>query len=370
MAVWGEADGMKWLLVILTLFALTGCDYDEVKREIGYKGKARINPWLAAERFCGRYGGKVKSLPSWTAPVRGDAVWFVPASLLNNDSFTRRLENWVKDGGHLVILVEHANAETNDWSPYSMEPELVSPVIHMLVRAGIELTPSEKTMKASKIRFSGNSYTVNASSETSVKVRSKKPAVFASTKSGAGRLTVLTDARLFRNRWIGDEEHAALLDALITATNSAGNIGFLRGSGLSLWGLLCDHLWPLLWGLGVLTGLWLWKNFARFGPVEATTGPSVLRGYDHHLEALGDFQWRVDRAAGLLHPLRLQIIERGQRISMRAGHRDDDFFQFLADRAGIPRERVNRAMSESSPPDSAILTRITADLQRLLQVLH
>ena len=96
----------------------------------------------------------------------------------------------------------------------------------------------------------------------------------------------------------------------------------------------------------------------------------MLRGYEHHLEALGDFQWRLDRAASLLAPLREQIVELGQRTSVRAGRRDDDFFQFLADRAGLPRERVFRALAEAAPADSAILTRTTADLQQLLKVLN
>ena len=370
MAVPGKVAGMKWLFILLTALLLTACDYEEVKREIGYKGKARINPWLAAERFCGQYDGTVKSLASWTAPVAGDAVWFVPASILTNESFTRRLERWVSDGGHLVVLFEHANAETNDWSPHSTEPELEPAVLHMLDRVGIELKVAEIKTKASKIRFKGHNYQVDASSAASVKVRGKKSGILVSTKSGEGRVTVLTDARLFRNRWIGDKDHAALLEALIMATNSGGDIGFLRGSGLSLWGLLSEHLWPVLCGFGVLTFLWLWKNFTRFGPIEAVAGPSALRGYDHHLEALGDFQWRLDRAAALLNPLRTQILERGQRISTRVGRRDDDFFQFLADRSALSRERVSHAMSEAVPPDSAVLTRIVADLQRLLRVLH
>ena len=181
---------------------------------------------------------------------------------------------------------------------------------------------------------------------------------------------MITDGRIFRNRWIADHEHAALLAALIEATEYEGAVGFLRGSGLSLWGLLGNHLWPVLVGLGLLAVLWLWQSLTRFGPVEASDGVSTLRGYEHHLEALGDFQWRLDRAAALLAPLRGQIVERGQRLSARAGRRDDDFFQFLADRADLPRERVFRALAESAPPDSATLTRTAADLQKLLQVLH
>ena len=361
---------MKWLGLLAMALALTACDTTEVKREIGYKGKARINPWLAAERFAAHDGGAVRSLAAWTAPEFEDAVWFVPASVLTNESFTRKLESWVGEGGHLVLLVEHANSESNDWSRHAPEAELSPALLGMLDDSGISLEQKEKPVTAETIEFEGKSYEVDAQSDTSVAVDDGMPGVFASVESGDGRISVLTDGRLFRNRWIGDKEHAALLAALIQVTEYDGDIAFLRGSGLSLWGLLSDHLWPVLLGLAVLTVLWLWKNFTRFGPLEAADGRSTLRGYEHHLEALGDFLWRLDRAAALLVPLRAQIVERGQRLVTRVGRRDDDFFQFLADRAGLPRERVFRALAEAAPADSAVLTRTTADLQRLLQVLH
>ena len=361
---------MKGLGLLLIALALTACDTTEVKREIGYKGKARINPWLAAERFAAHDGGVVRSLAMWTAPEAEDALWFVPASVLTNESFTRRMESWVDDGGHLVLLVEHANSESNDWSRHAPEAELSPALLGMLDNSGISLERRAKPVTAETIEFEGKSYEVDAESDTGVSVADGEPGVFASVESGDGRISVLTDGRLFRNRWIGDNEHAALLDALLRVTEYEGSIAFLRGSGLSLWGLLGDHLWPVLLALAVLTSLWLWKNFTRFGPLEAADGSSTLRGYEHHLEALGDFQWRLDRAAALLVPLRAQIVERGQRLISRAGRRDDDFFQFLADRSGLPRERVLRALAEAAPADSAVLTRTTADLQRLLQVLH
>jgi hypothetical protein len=364
---------MKFLWLMLAACFLTTCEYTEVKREVGYKGKARVNPWLAAERFAARYDHEVRSLGSWTAPDGGDLVWFVPASLLGNQSFTRRMQDWVEDGGHLVLLVEHADTETNDWSRNTIEPRLEPALVEMLRRMGILLKEggsSETPVTASKVEFAGNSFEVSAKSTCSVSVHGGAPGVFASLKRGDGRITVITDARVFRNRWIGEKEHAGLLAALIEATEFEGAVGFLRGSGLSLWGLLGNHLWPVLVGLGLLILLWLWKNLSRFGPLEAAEGVSPLRGYEHHLEALGDFQWRLDRAAALLAPLRTQILERGQRVSARSGRSDDEFFQFLADRAELPRERVSRALAESAPPDSFTLARTTADLQKLLQVLH
>ena len=364
---------MKWIGLVMAVFILTACDYTEVKREIGYKGKARVNPWLAAERFCESYEGDVRSLATWTAPTVADSVWFVPASILGNESFVRQVESWVREGGHLVVLVDHANAEANDWSPPGPTLTPDPALIGMLERSGIKLEHPDSArdnVKASKIKFDGKTFKVDASSDSDVSLNGGKKRVFVSVKQGEGRLTVLTDGRLFRNRWIGEKDHAGLLDALVRASGYDGNIGFTRGSALSLWKLLRDHLWPVLAGLGGLILLWLWKNFSRFGPLEAASGASTLRGYDHHLEALGDFQWRLDRAAALLAPLRAQIVERGQRMSQRSGHRDDDFFQFLATLADLPRERVFRALAESAPADSAVLTRTTADLQRLLHVLH
>ena len=364
---------MKYFLLLAFSIFPTACDYTEVERETGYKGKARTNPWLAAERFAESYSENVNSLGSWKAPESGDSTWFVPVSILSNTSFTRRIETWVNEGGHLVLLVEHANAETNDWAGESPQEKLEPALIQMLERVGITLDnenlSGEPTI-ATEIEFEGNSYLVNATSASSVVAYGGEPGVFASVESGEGRISVLTDARLFRNRWIAENEHADLFDALIQSSDREGNIGFIRSSGLSLWRLLKKYVWPVLVALSVLIVLWLWKNFSRFGPLEAETSSSNLRGYDHHLEALGNFQWRLDRAAGLLIPLRSKIIEYGQRVSTRAGCRDDDFLQFLADRTDIPRERVARALTEVSPADSTILTRTTADLQRLQQFLH
>lgn len=365
-----------WNLLLLLFVFLASCKYKEVTRETGYKGKARLNPWLAAERFCEKYEGGVRSLAYWTPPTFGDALWIAPASVLGNESFAGQVEDWVEDGGHLLLLVDHAGSG-NDWSYLDNRSPLQPALVHMLERMGITLEEGKRGFKettASKIEFKGKSYEVDAKSTSTVKLENSKssdpPGVFATTRNGKGRVTVLTDARLFRNRWIGDKDHAALLDALVRGTDYEGDIVFVRGASIPLSTLLGDHLWTALLALCVLVVLWLWKSFSRFGPMESAVAPSPLRAYDHHLEALGDFQWRLDKASSLLAPLRAQIVERGQRMSAAVGRRDDDFFQFLADLAGIPRERAFRALAEAAPPDPATLARTSADLQRMLQVLH
>jgi len=320
-----------------------------------------------------RAGYDTRAVIAWTRPEPEDAVWMVPASILGNDSYTRQMEEWVNCGGHLVLLVEHADSETGDWSEYPMPPDLKSALFAMLQRAGIELENKRTSggeITANSIQFEERRYQVSAKSMATVAEKGEKGGVFVSRKVGDGRISVITDGRVFRNRWIGDLQHADLLQALLDSTGYDGRVGFMRGSGLSLWSLVMDHLPEMMLGFAVWMLFWLWKCLCRFGPMEAASAPPLLRGYEHHLEALGDFQWRLDHGAELLAPLREQIIELGQRLSVRSGHRDEDFFQYLADRAGLTRERVFRALAETKPADSVILTRTSADLQQLLKVLN
>lgn len=356
-------------MMLAAALVLTSCEYEEVERETGYKGKARVNPWLAAERFTEQMGEEVVTVIAWTEPEPGDSAWLVPATVLSNESFTRRMEEWVRGGGHLILLIEHADAETNDWLG-SHSPPVVEPALEvMLERARLHLHEGTRAT-ARKIRFEGQTFKVDADSRYAVSKGRGKSSVFATARLEEGRITVLTDGRIFRNRWIAENDHAALLSALIEASEYEGSVGFMRGAGLSLWSLLREHLTPVLLGIAAWLLLWLWKSLSRFGPIESATPPPVLRGYGYHLEALGHFHWKFDRAAALLRSLREQTAEFGHRACLAAGHRADDLHSFLAERAGLPLDRVTRALSDITPPDPATLTRTTADLQQLLKTLN
>jgi hypothetical protein len=348
----------------------SSCSYEEYEREIGYKGKARVNPWLAAERFAKASGFEVVSSPTWQEPTWEDSVWFVPGMHLGNKTFIRQLETWMDDGGHLVVLLDNAESEANDWGrrfmPTVPEPALLA----FLERSGIVL--SEGADAATTAEFEGRSFRVEATSMKRVRARASEAGagVVATTRHGLGRLTVVADARVFRNRWIDKEEHAALLDALLGESDDAWRAGFIRGSGLTFWGLLGSTLWPVLIAFAAWLMFWLWRCFGRFGPLEAVDEPNNLRGYDTHLEALGGFHWELNRAADLLAPLRARIIERAHHVAARGGRADADVLDVLAERAGMPRDEVARAMAATAPKDAATLTRTTANLQHLLHKIQ
>lgn len=374
-AVSGKEDPVRFAVCLLAGIlglCLSSCKFEEVKVETGYKGKARMNPWLAAERFTEKRGYDVTSAASWKAPGWEDAVYFVPAAILNNSGFVNRIHDWVENGGHLIVMIDYSETEWNDWRSFTRTETRIEPILEeFLEDAGIEAKNVKGgSVAASEVTFDGVTYEVDASAAVSVKAEGGKGGVLASVAYGEGRVTAVADSRIFRSKFIDKSEHAALLAALTDASPHEGEVIFLRGSGTSIWEMFRRHLWPVLLGLGAMLVLWLWKCFSRFGPVEAGEERSPLRGYDHHLEALGDFQWRLDQANALLAPLRERIIEYGQRLAEQHRGKEHDFFELLAVRSGIPRDRVHRALVERSPADASILTRTAADLKRLLEVIH
>jgi len=354
-------------MVLALLAWLPGCNMTEVERELGYKGPARTNAWLAAERFTERYGYEVRSITTWRAPEWEDAVWLVPADVINNESFVAGAEEWISDGGHMILVMEYAEAFASDWGIGMMPRTEPAPaLLAMLARAGLEFRQDAGASESGEVVFDGETYETGAAARSSVAEVGGDPGVLASAAFGDGRLTVLTDGRIFRNRWIGDADHAALLLALIEGAEFEGSVVYVRGAVMSFWRLLVERLWPFLIGLGALLVLWLWRSFSRFGPLEPVATASALRGYDHHLEALGNYQWRLDRAKALLVPLREQLADYGHRLAGR----DEDAYDWFAQRADLPRERVFRALAGPTPSDPAELAHATADLQRLLHSLH
>lgn len=377
LALRGKAAGVRWFIQLLLLVGiLAGCSGTTREVETGYKGEARVNPWLAASRFLEHYEYQVDLISTWRTPAHHDAVWLVPANVINNELYARQLVEWVEDGGHLICLIDQAHLH-NDWSGRSSDEKLEPAFEKLLAAQQFTILPnpgrsgrhsSAGTPVTRRLRFSGGTFQTEMDPARLVAYRTGIPDALASARVGNGRFTVLTDAGPLRNRYIDNAQHAALLLALVDSSNG-GRIVIVRGAALSLWALLMERAWAAMIGLVVVILFWLWKNLGRFGPLEAAEAPSRLRGYDHHLEALGDFQWRLDKGASMIAPLRQEILERTHRLMTKTGRLDDDIFQLLAERVGITRERAFRALAEPAPADAGIFTRTAADLQAILKSL-
>lgn len=356
------------MLAAGTLLAGCGGGSTTIERETGYKGKARLDAYLAAERLLEHYGHEVESSPGWPQLDHDVAMVILPGSVLSTEAYVREISQWVAGGGHLLCLVEGAESHHDDWQKYgsfSRGEQLPDALGTWLKEASLEVTYGhDPKPRAERLEVDGESYEVFAESATGVAAGAKGAATFSQTPYGEGIISVMTDARPLRNRYISDHEHAALLMALVDQSPFGGKIVVVRDAALSLWTLLWRHGWPALAGLLAVTVFWLWKNMPRFGPMRRADPPNTLRDYDQHLEALGDFQWRLDKGAAMLRPLRESVLERAQRMSA-AGHREVDLFAWIAERSAITRERAERAMTHERPGDATSFTRVLADLQKI-----
>ncbi|MCU0795424.1 MAG: DUF4350 domain-containing protein [Akkermansiaceae bacterium] len=351
-------------MLVLGGLLLSSCKKVESTREVGHKGMARINPYLAAQRFLGDQGYEVQDALRWPDfDEKSPSMVVLPLSVLNAEGFVDDLAEWVQWGGHAVILLDHAESGVDDWDSLDGlgwgEEEEALPGEGWLQEIGLQVEDAVDE-STDEVEVEGGKFEVWMES-----ARRVGDGFIDSRELQYGRVTVVADARPFRNRWIGDYDHASLLRSLAELSPDDGPVIFLRFASVSFWTLLWERAWPAVIGLLVVVFLWLWKNLPRFGPLDSKESTNLLRAAGHHLEALGGFHWQLDRARALLHPLRESLMERAQRMAIASGQADADLFELLGERSGIGRERAQRAMLQEAPKDSASFTRLTADLQSI-----
>jgi hypothetical protein len=388
-AVAGWLRAGEWLVrwgVGLLAVLLVGCGhYVEREQEVGYRGAARLNPYLAAERFLERLDREVAAERSWPDLGYGDAMVVMPAAMLSAEGFVRQAGEWVNNGGHLVCLFDHADTGFNDWHEglrlTGFEEETPAVWVEWLKQHGVTLAEGREAGKAAGfdkrvVRLDDEAFEVSKAGAGKFMLEddhagggSGKARTFVSLPCGRGRVTLVADARMFRNRWIGEAEHAALLGEL-AAVSRDGTIRFVLGSGVSFWAMVWRHAWQVVAGLLAVTAVWLWRWMPRFGPRAELVAPDERRDYLRHLAAVGGFFWRLDRGAGLLGPLRAEVIERLQRRFTAAGGKaGEDIFALAETISGVPRDRAQRALTDTTRPDPARFTHMTADLQQMLNTL-
>jgi len=366
----------RCMMLLCGLLALGGCEYEEVERKIGYRGEARIDPYLAGRRFLGELGYDVRRERRWPELGGGDAMVILPAAMVEGRGTVEQLRRWVGDGGHLVCLFDGASSARNDWGMLmAKDPPPPEALVEWIESLGMKYDAEAEGADSEDGEF----WELGDLGEFGI----EKPGVprfswewneeeaaesVVSEMIGEGRLTLLSDARPLRNRYIGEADHALLLAALARASRP-GAVVFVVGSGVSFWAMLWRSGWPVIVALLVVIAIWLWRALPRFGPLKVETRIDDWRDYRRHLEAVGGFLWRHDRGHSLLEPLRREVQERLQRRRAAAGTQADDIFDLAASISGIPGERVRRALVGVGAPDPAGFTRITADLQQLLRTL-
>lgn len=377
--------------LLLCLIALCGCEEEDRKKvrdePIGYRGEARLNPYLAAETYLSEKGWEVESSRTWSNYRYETAIIFMPASFLETKGMGIRVLDWVGDGGTLVLTLEGGEPDWNDFIDDTVGDGVprkgdYSGLDHLFEEVGIsaddsypfnpsdtgeeeghlsrgwEMTRTDVDAGDFDLEFEGfinvdveDGWTWDTSNKGKFRIVEKD--------YGAGEVVVMAHARPFRNPYIGHADHADFLEYLAETYAYNGDIVFLYGSKSSFFGLLWKEGRMVVIGGLILLFAWLWMRIPRFGPVLKDNAVK-RRPYGEALKASARFLWRSGQVEHLLRPLRASLERQNQGDP-------STLYDRLAEESGLNREEVAEALTINPPKDPGHILKLVQKLQALLK---
>jgi len=428
---------LRGLMALVASLVLCGCSgkWEDYEKTLGYRGRARVNPFLAAERLLDELGHDAHGAKSLTKMPAHDAVILVSGEDGLPEGRAKQLLRWTFSGGHLIyclggtrpyndfetqfgsfiaaMLLEEEKDPVLEQLGVGVQKRLPEDEIKEIAKDVLnqeskKAAPPAKTDEAKKddakkkkkkkseddedeeawlesvqeVTWNGQTYKLSLGGYQHLilkrKLRagefsagSKNESLALHLKHGTGSVTLLAHARPFRNRWIGERDHARWLSALVGEHDSK-EVLFVAATSGSFMALLWQHGWMAVIALALCLIFWLWQQMPRFGPLAEVELDST-RHFASHIGALGEFFWRMRRGALLVNAARDAVWERvrERHRSLDDGSRqmNDHLAEEIARRAGLPVKRVAAAF-DVAPPDSAHnFVTLMRDLQAIRRAL-
>lgn len=416
----GTASAAVLLFVVPFIAGCSG-HWEEEEKTLGYKGKARTDPFLAAEMLLKENGHKAERTPTLgKLPDANQGIVFTSTEAGVPEGRAKQLLSWVARGGHLVYCIA-GSMPYNDWSGGSdffinfgsderPDPILTKlgvklndhrPKIDLKGKKKVTTTKTKKrgpkdkdsgktkndkekeaarlgdTVATKDLKWNGQTYAMELSDKITFTpghaLRSGEWATTGDEESsilslphGAGRITLLNHARPLRNKHLGDHDHAAWLVALAGENrHEIKDVRFVVGMTASFWTLLWQRAWMPLVALAFFIAVWLWKNARRFGPIMPLE-LSETKHFTDHVSALGQFFFRLRRGDVLLKSAADAVRSRfRQRFPQLTGGGDEAIIPRLSEQSGLSHERVQAALAAHPPGQNHQLVRLLHDLQML-----
>lgn len=436
----------SWFMVrcaalLAATLLLSGCKgkWEDYEKIIGYKGKARTNPFLASQRLLEKLGHEVKDVKTLTALPPHDSVIFLSGEGALPEGRAKQILRWAFSGGHLVYCLG-GTRPYNDFEvsfgsflTAFLQEELKDPILKQL---GVDVKkrfPSEEAKELFKDAFEKAAQAGKEAEEDDEAAGKKEPAkaddeeeeeddddekddswmeavrqvnwkgdtfelslgghqhmildrdlrygefsagpkdesLALHLQHGMGHVTVLAHARPFRNRWIGERDHARWLVALAGEGGNDEVLWVAAATG-SFFSLLWQHAWMAVIMLAVCIIFWLWRQMPRFGPLAEVELDSTRR-FASHVGALGEFFWRMKRGAVLVTAAREAVwtLVRERHRSLDDGSRkmSDVLAETIAERSGLSVKRVIAAFEMPPPAGAHHFVPLMRDLQVIRRCL-
>ena len=372
---------MKWFICVLTAF-LFGCTdnakYKEI--EIGYRGPARTDPFLAANRMLAKLGHTTHASLRLAECIEHTGTLITPLQSFHTRGESDETLDWTKRGGHFVLLLAGGESWRDDWQEFDLSalwaalkkrdvPEqarlLKTLNIGEITHGKFESTDVKIGDENLKCNLTGSMKIESLPPYASVRAGENDKPSLLSYRFGAGRITLLAHAGPWRNRTIGSADHAALFAAII-ALGDGDDVWFLNGVRISFWKMLWDRAWLALCALALLLIVWLARYLRRLGPIALFKTEST-REFSDHLLLTGAFLWRHLEAGVLVRPVQNAVRTAARRQGWH--ELDDEFFKHITATTGIHAERARAALTSAGPTDSHSFRLIMQDLKKMLDAL-
>jgi hypothetical protein len=313
----------RWWLVPLILLALLivgglalWLSQNLVKRNVevytGYGEAAQRNPFYLAERLLTRLGATVHSirrldeLPDPLDPA--DTLLVAIPTYALSAGEAQRLLNWVGQGGHLIIGVQHPY-EPDQGLDHLLNPLQVRSE-HAKSLPDDPIERAESTVDPISVQLRETLPPLQVNFRSSLRLND---APWQTIRWGRGQATLLTDINLFANSRLTDHDHADFLWALFQQDNPGGVLWLqYRMLTPSLAQLLWQHAWMPLMGLLLTLLAAFWRYSQRLGPLLIPRS-SEQRRLAEHLQASSRFLWRHGAGPMLLQAARHYALRRIDR---------------------------------------------------------
>ncbi|MDB6005725.1 MAG: hypothetical protein JWR15_2712 [Prosthecobacter sp.] len=430
-----KMNTLRGLLLLFTALLLCACDghWEDVEKTTGYKGKARVNPFLAAERLLDELGHDAHGAKSLAKMPAHDSVILISGEGGLPEGRAKQLLRWTFSGGHLIyclggtrpyndfetqygsfiaaMLLEEDKDTVLEQLGVGVQKRIPTEEIKEMVKkyggAGAdkqdtkpkkqdeegEEKPKKKEKKSTEeyekeleadeeVTWNGKTYQLSLGGYQNMILKRKlRPGEFSAgskneslalhLQHGMGSVTLLAHARPFRNRWIGEKDHARLLAALVGEQGSK-EVLFVSNTTVSFFGLLWQHGWMALVTLGLCLLFWLWQQMPRFGPLAEVELDST-RHFASHIGALGEFFWRMRRSPLLVNAARdavwVRVRERHRSLDDGSRQMNDQLAEEIARRTGLPLKRVTAAFDVQPPNSTHNFVNLMRDLQAIRRAL-
>lgn len=215
----------------------------------------------------------------------------------------------------------------------------------------------------------GYPYTLEDASGQASHTAGAEPNGLLQYQVGQGRMTVLLDTDIWKNRVIGDFDHAFLLWHLV---GDRPRVWFVAShDSENLLQVLWRNARYLLMGLVTLLLLWAWRRWVRFGPLIPDPVPA-RRQLLEHIEASTLFSWKHQQLEPLLLRLRDDIwlhLNRHHGIDHQDGGSSAEALKKLAELSQQPLDSVRQAMTCPAPQRENNWVELISQLQTIRNAL-